>query len=134
MVSAEVAAIIRDDPFARMLGVVFEEIGVGYARVSMVIKPEHQNFHGMTHGGIVFSLGDIAFAAAGNGAGRTAVALNVDINFLQGTAVDDTLIAEARELSANGPIALYEISVSHGHNKSLIAKSQAILYRKKEKI
>jgi len=32
-------------------------------------------FHGNTHGGVIFSLGDMAFGAASNSHGQTAVAL-----------------------------------------------------------
>ncbi|MEM7332973.1 MAG: hotdog fold thioesterase [Chloroflexota bacterium] len=124
--------VIKNDPFADLLNVTVEEVSVGYGRVSMTIEPEHQNFHGMTHGGVIFSLGDIAFAIAGNSRGKTAVALNVDISFLQATQVGDKLVGEAKEISLNGPIGLYEITVTNHHNQDLIAKSQAVLYRKKD--
>ncbi len=124
--------VIKNDPFGHLLGVQVVDFSVGYARVSMTIQPEHQNFHGMTHGGVIFSLGDIAFAIAGNARGKTAVALNVDISFLQATEVGDKLIGEAKEISLNGPIGLYEITVTNDNNQDLIAKSQAVLYRKKE--
>ena len=34
--------------------------------VSLTVTEAMHNFHGMTHGGVIFSLGDIAFAAASN--------------------------------------------------------------------
>ena len=61
-------------------------------------------FHGNTHGGVVFSLGDMAFGAASNSHGQTAVALNVGINFLKASKSGDRLIAEATEQSKTGPI------------------------------
>lgn len=120
---------IRRDPFASQLGAVIEVIEPGYSRVSLHITGAMLNFHGTVHGGVLFSLGDIAFAAAGNGAGQTAVALNVNMSFLKAAQVDDDLIAEARELHSGGRTALYEIIITHAQTGNLIAKSQNLLYR-----
>ena len=90
------------------------------------------NFNGMAHGGLIFSLGDLAFAAAGNSYGQMAVALEVKINFVKASQLGDLLVAEAQEISLNGPIGLFEITVRNGREGELIAQSQATLYRKKQ--
>ncbi|EFK96939.1 thioesterase superfamily protein [sediment metagenome] len=74
----------------------------------------------------------MAFAAASNSHGQTAVALNVGINFLKATQAGDRLIAEALEQTAFGPIALYDITVMDARTGELVAKSQDLVYRKKE--
>lgn len=124
---------IARDPWANHLGAKLEEVQDGYSRFSLHVKREFMNFHGMTHGGLVFSLGDIAFAAASNSRGQMAVALDVTISFLQAGAVGDTLIAECTELSQNGPIALYDIIVKNEGSGELVSKSQATVYRKKQR-
>ena len=121
------------DPFAAHLGAELVEVREGYSRVVLRIRPEHHNFHGMTHGGVIFSLGDIAFAAASNSRGQTAVALNVDVSFLKATAAGEMLVAECRELSLNGPIGLYEITVRSEPAGDLVAQSQAMVYRKRDR-
>lgn len=121
---------INTDAFANHLGAKLEALEEGYSRYSLTVQPEHLNFHGSVHGGIIFSLGDIAFAAAGNSRGQMAVALNVDIGFMRPAQVGDTLVAEAKEISLSGPIGLYELTVRC--NGELIAQSQATIYRKKE--
>lgn len=123
---------ITQDPWANHLGAKLEEVREGYGRFSLTVKPEFMNFHGMTHGGLVFSLGDIAFAAAANSRGNVAVALDVTISFLKAGAAGDRLIAECTELSQNGPIALYDIIVKNGETGELVSKSQATVYRKKQ--
>jgi acyl-CoA thioesterase len=123
---------IEQDPFAKLLGVTLDEIRAGYSRVSLTVTATMLNFHGMTHGGLIFALGDIAFAAASNSHGQTAVALNVDISFMRATKVGDQLIAEAQEQDINGPIGLYEITVKEIQSGELIAQSQAMVYRKRE--
>lgn len=128
----EINAYIAQDRWANHLGAQLEEVREGYSRYSLHVRPEFMNFHGMTHGGVVFSLGDIAFAAASNSRGQMAVALDVTVSFLKAGAAGDRLIAECSELSQNGPIALYDIIVTDAASGELVSKSQATVYRKKQ--
>ena len=129
---AAIAGHIQTDHFVAYLGAEIEAIEPGYSRVSLTVSEDMQNFHGMTHGGLIFSLGDIAFAAASNSHGQTAVALNVNISFLKATRAGDQLIAEAREQHVGGRTALYEITVTERGTGQLVARSQAMVYRKRE--
>lgn len=123
---------IQQDPFARLLGADVEIITAGHSRVTLTITEDMVNFHGITHGGVIFALGDMAFAAASNSRGQTAVALNVAINFLKATKPGDCLVAEAKEQHAAGPTALYDITIRDKGTGELVAKSQDLVYRKKE--
>lgn len=125
-------AYIQNDPFAKHLGATVEIIEPGHSRVTITVTEKMVNFHGITHGGLIFTLGDIAFAAASNSHGQTAVALNVDICFLRASKPGDVLVAEARERFAGGRTALYDITVINQRTGELIAKSQDMVYRKKE--
>lgn len=132
MIQPEIETHIRKDPFANWLGATIETIEPGYSRVSLTVSEAMLNFHGMTHGGLVFALGDIAFAAASNSHGQTALALNVAISFLRPTGVGDQLVAEAKEVQLGGATALYDIVVTERSSQKLIAKSQATVYRKRD--
>ena len=123
---------IQRDSFARFLGAKVEILKPGHSRVTLTITDDMLNFHGLTHGGVVFAIGDMAFAAASNSHGQTAVALNVGINFLKATTSGDRLVAEAEEQTAAGPIALYDITIRNDRTGELVAKSQDLVYRKKE--
>ena len=122
---------IQCDQFARFLGANVEVLEPGHSRVTLTVTDDMVNFHGNTHGGVIFALGDMAFAAAGNSYGQTAVALNVGINFLKATKSGDRLIAEATEQTTTGPMALYDITIRDDRG-DLVAKSQDLAYRKKE--
>ena len=128
----KILAHIQQDPFAKLLGAEVEIVKAGHSLVTLTITEEMVNFHGITHGGIIFSIGDIAFAAASNSRGQTAVALNVTINFLKATKPGDCLVAEAKEKHAAGPTALYDIVIQDKRTGELVAKSQDLVYRKKE--
>ena len=123
---------IQCDPFARFLGAKVEVLKPGHSRVTLTVTDNMVNFHGNTHGGVIFALGDMAFAAAGNSHGQAAVALNVGINFLKATNSGDRLVAEAIEQTAAGAIALYDITIRDDRTGDLVAKSQDLAYRKKE--
>ena len=68
---------IQRDPFARFLGANIEILKPGHSRVTLTITDDMVNFHGLTHGGVIFAIGDMAFAAASNSNGQMAAALNV---------------------------------------------------------
>ncbi|MFC1856998.1 hotdog fold thioesterase [Thermodesulfobacteriota bacterium] len=123
---------IQNDPFAKNLGAVVEILGPGHSRVSLTVTEDMTNFHGMIHGGIIFSVSDFAFAAASNSRGQTAVALNVNISFLRACKPGDQLVAEAIEQHAAGPTALYDISVIDKQTGELVAQSQDLVYRKRD--
>ncbi len=125
-------AHIQQDAFARLLGAHVEILGPGHSRASLTITEQMTNFHGMTHGGVIFALGDLAFAAAGNSRGQVAVALNVNIHFLRPSTVGDRLVAEARERHLEGRTGLYDITVIEETSGTLVACSQDLVYRKKQ--
>jgi acyl-CoA thioesterase len=132
MINPAITERIRSDPFANSLGATLEAIEKGYARVSLVVVEPMLNFHSVAHGGIVFGLADIAFAAASNSHGQIALALNMSISFLRPANVGDHLVAEAKEVHLGGVTALYDISVIEKTSGKSIAKCQAMVYRKRE--
>lgn len=121
---------IQKDAFARFLGAKVEIINPGHSRVSLIINDHMTNFHGTTHGGIIFSISDMAFAAACNSHGKVAVALNVSICFLKPSYPGDHLIAEAKEVHNGKRISLYRIKIYNENTGELIAESQDQAYRK----
>ena len=125
-------AHIQKDAFARFMGAEVTIVAPGHSRVSLTVTDQMTNFHGMTHGGVVFALGDLAFAAASNSRGQMAVALNVSICFLNPSQAGDRLVAEAKERHLAGPTGLYDITVVEATSGTLIARSQDLVYRKKQ--
>lgn len=128
----EIRAHIQKDAYAQQLGATLVELKPGYSCMTMAIQPEMVNFHGMTHGAVVFGLADVAFAAASNSRGQMALALNMTISFLKATQVGDRLQAIAKEQHQSGPTAVYDIVVTQQPSGELVAKLQAMVYRKKE--
>lgn len=123
---------IQNDAFAKYLGAEVEIVKPGHSRVFLTVAEHMTNFHGTTHGGIIFSISDMAFAAACNSHGKVAVALNVSICFLKPTYPGDSLVAEAKEEHNGRRTALYSIKIFNKTTGELVAKSQDQAYRKEE--
>jgi acyl-CoA thioesterase len=121
----------RQDPYADLLGMELLEVRPGYSLMSMVVREDMVNFHGIPHGGAIFSLADSAFAAASNSHGQTSVALNIEISYVRMVVPGTKLIAEATEEYLGKRTALYHITVSTDEG-DLVASCHGVVYRKKE--
>ncbi|HYB33533.1 MAG TPA: hydroxyphenylacetyl-CoA thioesterase PaaI [Steroidobacteraceae bacterium] len=106
-------ALFDRDRASQALGMRIVAVGPGRAQVSMQVRADMLNGHGLCHGGIVFALGDSAFAFACNSHNDSTVAAAASIDFLASAREGDELMAEARELWRTGRNGLYEIVVSN---------------------
>jgi len=103
---------IENDPWARSLDVEFLELRRGRCRVALTLKPHMVNFQGYPHGGVIFSLADIAFGAACNSHGEVAVALSVTISYLAAVDPGARLTADARERKQGRRAGFYDVTVA----------------------
>ena len=92
-------------------GIRIEEAREGYARVSMTVRPDMLNGHGIAHGGMVFALADTAFAYVCNGENRASVAAQASIVFLGKANEGETLIAEGEQVAREGRAGVTRVSV-----------------------
>lgn len=111
-VPAALRARIASDPWARTLGIEFLELRPGRCRVALTLAPHMVNFQGAPHGGVIFSLADVAFGAACNSHGEDAVALSVTISYLAAVAPGSRLVAEGREVKQGRRAGFYDITVT----------------------
>ncbi|MCX5837926.1 MAG: PaaI family thioesterase [Deltaproteobacteria bacterium] len=126
-----IQAFFRKDLFAGFVGIELIEAGDGRARARLAISDRHRNGLGLVHGGAIFTLADLAFAAAVNSRGRAAVAIHCSISYLK-AAAGDVLFAEAEEVSCGPKIAVYTIRITDTSGE-IIARFEGMAYRKKER-
>jgi len=105
------AALFERDHASKALGMRLAAVRPGWARVTMRVRADMVNGHGVCHGGIVFALGDSAFAFACNSHNESTLAAAASIDFLAGAREGDELTAEASELWRTRRNGIYEISV-----------------------
>jgi acyl-CoA thioesterase len=124
----KLAQTIENDPWARSLGVEFVELKRGYCRVALQLQPHMVNFQGYPHGGIIFSLADVAFSAACNSHGEPAVALSMTIGYLAAARPDTRLVAESRERRQGRRAGFYDVTVT-GADGTVVASVQCVAHR-----
>ena len=100
-----------EEPAWRLLGINLEKGSEGYAKASLMIKPEFLNFVGTIHGGIIMTLADSAFGYAVNTLHFPTVACQFNTHFLNPAKQDEELVAECRVVKAGKRIVMAEISV-----------------------
>lgn len=104
--------MLKRDRASAMLGMVVELDEPGRAVVSMIVREDMLNGFAITHGGLVFTLADTAFAIACNEDERVTVAGGADIAFLKSTTVGQTLTATAVRKTLSGRNGLYDVTVT----------------------
>ncbi len=119
-----------DDHFPNHLGIKIVALSLGSSIMEMEVSKEMTNFHGIAHGGALFTLADTAFGLASNSRGP-AVALQVSINFMAMTTPGQRLTASAKEVTLTGSTGIYDISVENEKNE-VVALFRGVVYRLKK--
>lgn len=119
---------LQGDKFALLAGVELMKVGNGYAMARMEIKPEHLNGGGVCQGGAIFTLADLAFAAATNSHARLTLSINSSINFFKAES-KGFLYAEAKENFNHKRLANCEVHITN-ETGELIATFNGTGYRK----
>jgi acyl-CoA thioesterase len=116
------------DEFARQNGIEIIDISEGYARTQIQIEPRHLNAGGSVQGGVLFTMADLAFAAATNSHGTLTVTSTANITFVRGASAG-IITAEARELVNHHHLPFCEVRVTDQAG-NLLAIFTASGYRK----
>jgi acyl-CoA thioesterase len=119
---AELRAKGEAEPIASLLGMRLVELTPGYAKVSMRLRPEYQNFNGLVFGGMIMAVADQAFAYGSNSLSYPSLASQFNIHFVSGAGVSDELIAECRVVRSGRRVGISEMVVTNQEGK-LIAKA-----------
>lgn len=112
------------DHYSQLLGVEYLHCGFDSASCRLAVRGEHLNALGSLHGGVIFSLADIAFAAACNAAGAAYVGMQAEIRYMR-RPEGKALLARAELVGNSRRMAHYQVSVtdSAGHRVALFTGS-----------
>ena len=113
------SVLYERDRASQALGMRLAGVRPGWAQVVMRVRADMVNGHGLCHGGLVFALGDSAFAFACNSHNDSTVAAAASIDFLAGAREGDELTAEATEVWRTRRNGIYEISVHNQHGERI---------------
>lgn len=119
---------LQGDKFALLAGVELLETGNGSAKARMRITPEHLNGGGVCQGGAIFTLADLAFAAATNSHAKLTLSVTSSVHFFKAES-KGYLYAEAQEVFSHKRLANCEVRITNEMGE-LIATFNGTGYRK----
>lgn len=105
-----------EDRASKGLGIDLQRIAPGEAVLSMTVRREMTNGHGICHGGFIFMLADSTFAFAANTYDQRTVAHQCDVTFLRPVRDGDVLTAHAVERMRVGRDGTYDVIVRNSDN------------------
>ena len=108
--------LYQKDKFLEHNAVQLLEVSEGHARAKLEVTEKHLNGVKLVHGAAIFTLAELAFAAA-------------SLSYLKSVSAG-TLIAEAREECVNPRLANYSVHVTD-EKGDIVAVCQGMAYRKK---
>jgi acyl-CoA thioesterase len=125
----DIKSFLKRDNFSNLVGIELLEVKPGYARTKLEIKPHHLNGFRAVHGGVIFTLADLACAAASNAEGQLTVLVSASIHYIK-SGKGGTLFAEAKKICSNAKLSSFEITISDD-KAEIIASFQGLAYHKK---
>jgi len=93
------------------LGMDVIDIGHGHATVTMTVRPDMSNTYGVCHGGIIFSLADMAFGFAANAYDERIVTASAEIHYLAPVPMGAKLAAFGTEVHRGPRSGLYDVTI-----------------------
>lgn len=123
-----VKEFFKADRYAALSGIELLTVEPGRAKTRMEIHEVHLNAGNVVQGGAIFTLADLAFAAAVNAYGNLAMSIETSIRYFKGVS-SGVLFAEAEMVNLHKRLATFEVRVT-SESDELIALFTATAYRK----
>ncbi len=103
------------DTFATRLGIQIVEASNDHAVATMPIEAIHRNGMGNAHGGAIFSLADMAFAAAAHASGIFFVSAQASISYLEPGRIGP-LRGVAKKVRCGKTLGIFEVNIYDADN------------------
>jgi acyl-CoA thioesterase len=110
------SAMWAEDRASQALGMEIQRMAAGEAVMSMRIRQDMTNGHGMCHGGFIFTLADSAFAFACNTYDQATVAQQCAVTLIEPVQQNEVLTAHAVERNRSGRSGIYDVTVRDSRN------------------
>jgi len=130
---ASAATMWSRDVAAQRLGMRLEWVKLGESEMTMVVREEMANGHGMCHGGYIFTFADTCMAYAGNSRNAVSVAQTATITYVAAGRLGERLTATAEERSHAGRTGIYDVTV-RGEDGRIVAVFRGVCQRIKGEV
>jgi uncharacterized protein (TIGR00369 family) len=105
--------------FAKYLGMEIVDMHKGDSTVSMLITDKHTNIRGVSHGGALVSLADMAMMLSCATLGRRTVTLDLNISFVRRVSDGFTVRAHSRVIHSGKTTMVVEGKITDGSRRLL---------------
>lgn len=127
---SEIFNYFDNDQFARHVGVELLEISQDRARAKLNVNERHLNGVNIVHGGAIFTLADLVFAALGYVHDQNAVSISANICYFR-AVYEGELFAEGKLVTLTPKLGSYSVEVTDEEGE-LVASFQGLGYRRKK--
>ncbi len=119
------------DSYAKSLGIVLDRLTFDSIDMHLQLRDDMLNMYGRPHGGIIYSLADVAFSVLGNNSNNFSVALDCSITYHASPDPGTVLTVEGKVLSSTRRTASYLCSVytEKDGTRTLVATMKSVSYR-----
>jgi acyl-CoA thioesterase len=111
---ARIRELHASDELAHAMGVSLAALSEQSLTLEMTVRADHVGYHGRCHGGVLFTLADIAMSYIGNRFPDMAYATHAAIDFIGGVDLGDTVTAVANESVRSGRSAIFDVTLTVG--------------------
>jgi acyl-CoA thioesterase len=116
------------DNYAKSLGIVLDELTNDTIKMHMLLREDMLNMYGRPHGGIIYSLADVAFSVLGNNKNNLSVGLDCSITYHASPDPGTVLVVEGEILSNSRRTAAFLFNV-YTEMRTLVATMKSVSYR-----
>lgn len=99
------------DELAHAMGVALVAVEPRTVTLEMTVRDDHIGWHGRCHGGVLFTLADIAMSYMGNRFPDMAYATHAAIDFVGGVDAGDVVTVVAEESVRRGRSAVCDVTL-----------------------
>lgn len=110
------------------MGITVDEVAEGRGVLSMRVRADMLNGHGVCHGGFIFALADTAFAYACNSRNAVNLAQSCSIEFISPAREGERLTATAVQHFQADRTGLYDVTVQRDSGE-VVAEFRGRSYR-----
>jgi len=118
----------RRDTFSIRQGIRLTKLSYGYAEAKLDSCDKHMNLHNCAHGGILFTLSDIAAGCCLSTKGQHCVTLSATINYIR-PGFCGTLLAKAKSVKMGRQIGISDVSVYDEDGNLVCTGTYTMMYK-----
>lgn len=119
--------MLSQDAFSQSMGIEILECEMGRCKVALTVRKDMLNSMGVAHGGVSYTLADVAFGFAANTHGKYAVSIETSINHIETLNEGDRLTAESVIDKVKNKLGFNIVEVKRGDE--LVALFKGVVYR-----